>query len=271
MTDPIPAEITYVSGSSATYNSVSYTVSNSAGTLIWQTIPGPILANDSIIYTWTGSVSSCATGNITNTATAKVYGVSPDPSNQVIVSCLAVTPVTLVTFEASPDNMDVILDWSTVAEINNKEFIVMRSTDGVHYDSIGMVPGSGNNMGLRNYKFKDLNAGDNTNELYYKLVQVDYNGDKKPSKVASVDFAVYDNVSIYPNPFTNSTRLKVSSRKDQNISLKIFMITGELIYNSDRYLTNQVITLGDNLSSGVYFLEVIYDDKVKVIKLVKDR
>ncbi len=79
MTDPIPADITFTSAANLG--------SNVAGTVTWPIIAGPMLFNDSITYSWTGSVATCGSGKITNTAYMKMLGITPDPGAQVIVNC----------------------------------------------------------------------------------------------------------------------------------------------------------------------------------------
>ncbi|MFM7022772.1 MAG: gliding motility-associated C-terminal domain-containing protein [Flavobacteriales bacterium] len=91
MTDAIPAEVTFVSAANGG--------TNVAGTVTWPKIAGPVLANDTITYTWTGTVSACTNGSITNTAYVAMKGITPSPGAQNIVTCATV---------ASPTNPGVI-------------------------------------------------------------------------------------------------------------------------------------------------------------------
>ncbi len=87
MVDDLPAEVTFVSATNGG--------TNVAGTVTYPIIAGPMLANDTITYTWTGTVTSCSGGTITNTAYMKMYGIAPDPGAQNIVTCSGSTPVTV--------------------------------------------------------------------------------------------------------------------------------------------------------------------------------
>lgn len=78
----------------------------------------------------------------------------------------------------------------------------------------------------------------------------------------------------YPNPFNPKTTIKFSLPKSENVDLKIYSITGELVYNA----LNNVFTPagyysisfdGSNLSSGVYFYTIkagsYYESKKMVL------
>ena len=87
LSDAIPGEVTFVSASNGG--------TNIAGTVTYPKIAGPVLANDTITYTWTGTVSACTSGKITNTAFMKMMGITPDPGAQNIVACSGSTPLTV--------------------------------------------------------------------------------------------------------------------------------------------------------------------------------
>ncbi len=80
VSDPIPAEVSFVSSPTGT---------NNAGTVEWPLIPGPVLAGTTFQYTWQGTVDACGgSGNIVNVAYANMYG---QPTNSIgaqeIVGC----------------------------------------------------------------------------------------------------------------------------------------------------------------------------------------
>jgi len=88
MTDPLLSNLSFVSAATTTYNATTYTGSNVAGTITWQSIPGPILKNDVVTYTWTAKVTSCSGPTITNIAYAKIYGITPNPAGISTVACV---------------------------------------------------------------------------------------------------------------------------------------------------------------------------------------
>ncbi len=104
VTDPLLSNLSFVSATSATYNAVTYTASNVAGVVTWQSIAGPVLKNSQITYTWTAKVTACSAATITNVAYAKVYGITPDLAATNTVACASTAaschpPVTLTAKE----------------------------------------------------------------------------------------------------------------------------------------------------------------------------
>jgi uncharacterized repeat protein (TIGR01451 family)/gliding motility-associated-like protein len=99
MTDPIPTDLTFTSASNAG--------TNTAGTVTWPVIAGPMLANDSITYTWSGVVATCSSGSIANTAYINMVG---QPTNSIgaqsLVTCNGSTPpVTIPGIIAKNQNL----------------------------------------------------------------------------------------------------------------------------------------------------------------------
>jgi large repetitive protein len=96
-------------------------------------------------------------------------------------------------------------------------------------------------------------------------------GEAKPNDVAAAE------VKVFPNPFTGSLKINISAPSSQNISLKMFDISGKLIFSKNLGQVNGIRT--ENLSSsqlgelvpGTYILQVITNDKnLKTIKLIKN-
>ena len=65
-------------------------------------------------------------------------------------------PVELLSFTAMPEeNNRVRCDWVTASEINNDFFTVERSKDGVTFEALGIVDGSGTTSAVSEYYFYD--------------------------------------------------------------------------------------------------------------------
>ena len=76
-------------------------------------------------------------------------------------------------------------------------------------------------------------------------------------------------VNVYPNPTTSAYQLYVqTSQLSQTIKAKVFDVQGRLMkvlsFNS-----NETITFGSDLKSGVYIVEVREGDKVRTVRVVK--
>jgi hypothetical protein len=103
----------------------------------------------------------------------------------------------------------------------------------------------------------------------------------KASQIANERKSITDvtssQVNVFPNPFTQSLTVNISA-SNQNVSLKLFDITGKLIFTENlgkvQGSTTQTLSSSQlsQLTPGTYILQAVYDDKVKqTFKLIKNR
>jgi hypothetical protein len=107
------------------------------------------------------------------------FGTTPT----VTVITLAVT---LDYFEGVYQDGRNKLRWKTFTEINNDYFEVLRTTDGINYQSIGIVDGAGNSYVGINYSLEDDHFERNTIN-YYRLKTVDFDGVVEYSDIISIN------------------------------------------------------------------------------------
>jgi hypothetical protein len=109
-----------------------------------------------------------------------------------------VLPVKLISFELFNMGTSIEVKWSTASEINNDYFKVERSRDGENWFSIGTVRGAGNSSSRKDYTLTDYSPL--LGEQWYRLVQVDYDGNFEIFDPILVKFTGVERISIYPNP-----------------------------------------------------------------------
>ncbi|MDP4114629.1 MAG: T9SS type A sorting domain-containing protein, partial [Bacteroidota bacterium] len=170
-------------------------------------------------------------------------------------------PVELTSFSANVNGNSVLLTWSTATEKNNMGFEVQRSVNNNNFVSVGFVNGKGTSTSVNNYSFVD-----NTLSLakcYYRLRQVDYNGNFEFSPVIEVESIGISNYTLsqnYPNPFNPSTQIKFALPKDGFVTLKVFNVLGKEVaslVNEQKAAGNYTINFSaKNLSSGIYFYTI---------------
>ena len=78
-----------------------------------------------------------------------------------------------------------------------------------------------------------------------------------------------DTYEAYPTPFDETAMLKVNSIDNVQMKVKVMDSKGMVVYSTNEFYTNQDITIGKGLSTGVYFVEISYQNKLQVVKLVK--
>lgn len=98
-------------------------------------------------------------------------------------------PVTWAGFTAQRQgNGSVDLRWETENETNNEGFHIERSVDGRTFETIGFVAGAGTRAEAQSYFYPDGEAARFTGTiLYYRLRQVDFNGEWSYSVLVSVN------------------------------------------------------------------------------------
>lgn len=107
------------------------------------------------------------------------------PSFDVCYTISCPLPIELLSFTATPNGNSNLLKWSTATETNNDYFAIEKTGDGISWTEIGRVVGAGNSTHILNYQFSDNNliAG----VSYYRLKQVDYNGQYTYSNIVAID------------------------------------------------------------------------------------
>jgi len=129
----------------------------------------------------------------------------------------------------------------------------MRSTDGVAWEAIGQVKGSGNSSEIQSYSFIDRQPISGLS--YYRLDQYDFNGDKNSSGIRSVlNENIGSAVSVYPNPAKNVIYVSVQKNTAE---LSIVDPMGKTVLSTGSgYATSQKLEIDvSSLSAGVYYVK----------------
>jgi len=96
-----------------------------------------------------------------------------------------VLPITLTNFTGHHENRINQLKWETAAEINNDYFTVTRSTDGVLWEPIASIDGTGSSQNTLQYSYNDHNFENTSN--YYRIAQTDFDGTISKSDIVLID------------------------------------------------------------------------------------
>ena len=176
-------------------------------------------------------------------------------------------PIKMTLFTAYKGNRTVVLNWHTSSEINNKIFIVERSssanTSANNFQEIGSVKSRGRENESNTYNFIDEKPLNSKN--YYRLKQVDHDGNSTYSKIVNVDFGKNSTYKIYSNPVKDILHISnlSGSAKISILSLNGSIIDKKEVYNSS-YNWNVKY-----LSAGNYYLQIEENKKVTTLKIVK--
>lgn len=173
----------------------------------------------------------------------------------VLVEPPVTLPVGMTNFVAKKQNEGVTITWTTAYEVNNKSFELYRaSNDGTYVLIATILP-----KGPGNYLYVDAVPlpGDN----YYKLVQIDLDGQKLTSGPIVVNFKVgqQNATSIYPNPVVDKFTVKADGLLNERFKLSLYDLTGKILREfvlSKASLTNGFEVNIVGLNSGFFFAKI---------------
>jgi hypothetical protein len=250
---------------------------------------GSILQTSIMINQYTNSIytplGSAACVNVTNmvinsnTVTATIGTNICIPASLNVVSgpnwgnatmmtsctgCIVLLPVELLSFSGWMEEGTAVLNWETLSERDNCNFILQRSVDGLSYTTISTFNGAVNSDQRLHYQ-----AIDNTIEpgyiYYYRLKQVDCSGKHTYSNVIdlSTNSDIKDKVTVIPNPAYDHITILNSAGSIETVEL--YNAMGELIMRKDFCLT---LDLSD-YAPGIYYLKLERKKRLPLIKKIQ--
>jgi hypothetical protein len=173
-------------------------------------------------------------------------------------------PVELISFTYKSVNYSIKLEWETATEINNNYFEIERRNSDASWAKVGEMQGAGNSNIPSQYFFLDKQFTSN-GIYYYRLKQVDYNGQLKYSNEIEVNVnflpSVYSLENNFPNPFNPSTVIRYSLAFDSNVKLTVYnsigqVVVSELAAGFKKAGTYDINFNAYSMNSGIYFYSI---------------
>ena len=146
---------------------------------------------------------------------------------------LIAAPVELLSFEIQAGGSVAELSWMTASESNNSHFIIERSENGEEFEEVALIPGAGTTQEVQEYEYRDEQAG--VGKKYYRLKQVDFNGDFEYFSIREVDLKAVLEAKIlaaYPNPADDRYNLELFLPKSERSSIIISNLQGHPVYQA---------------------------------------
>ncbi len=176
-------------------------------------------------------------------------------ANFRIQETIVPTPVELTKFTtAIQHNTTVMIEWKTVSEISNNYFEVEKSKNGIDWLPFQKIDGAGNSLIPIHYQTEDKNPFGGIS--YYRLKQVDFNGDYYYSDISKVDLN-NNLLHLYPNPSKDVLIIEGIIHDIHNI--KIYNINGSEISRgkfNTKIINNNLELSIENLALGMYFITI---------------
>jgi len=187
--------------------------------------------------------------------------------NGLKMGTLSTLPIRLLSFSGNRNNDNTNLKWITAYEDRGDRFVIERSLDGLHFDTIGTVNANASN----NYSYSDNNSSP---LLYYRLKIISINGRSFYSNTILLkkNIEIFNNVRLLNNPAHINISLQVTSEKDAALQIILTDLSGRkiLIQNNDvlKGISYLAILLPSNIAKGNYILQIRGKELNKNIKVM---
>ena len=197
-----------------------------------------------------------------------------------LCSCLSTTstlPIELLNFTAVLNgNSSVFLNWTTATEINNKQFDIERSSNGIDFEKIASVSAKENKKNTSVISYEYIDNAPVQGIVYYRLKQIDLDGTFKIYKTVSVETVKNSKVQfiVFPNPNNGTFTMSLDGLKDHNnANITISTPDGRPVY--ERQLlkgelteNKQELNLNLNLTKGLYIATCVIDGVKYPLKII---
>lgn len=208
---------------------------------------------------------------VTDRVTSAVVASADLFKDWILVDNSTPLPVTLLNFDTKCESGLTTLNWSTASEINNDYFIIEKSTDAINFFPIGTIQGNGNSNVVINYSFIDNTP--NFNIAYYRLKQVDFNGnfeyfDIIASNCNSESNFVVNQIILNDNAF----QFSVTTSENEKLNIYLYDYRGRLVTNETKIVNkgaNQINLNNLQLSNSIYMLNIVGEKNHYSTKIFK--
>ncbi len=233
---------------------------------------GSILVTGSTISSLVFKVYLRGDGGLTTWSTATEHtGDAFILSVSSLVATL-VLPVTIYDFTAvAQTNHTTQLQWEMGAEESAMGasagfFDVEYSQDQSAWQSIGIIDAAGNGNNEQSYNFIHTSPSAGIN--YYRLKQVDKEGNFTYSGIRTVFFANAIQLSFYPNPAID--RVVITGSQASLGSVSVMTIDGRQLQENDNFISGGSIDLS-RYPAGIYLLGIRgISGNTQVLKILKN-
>jgi len=214
---------------------------------------------------WTSSTNcETVTPEIMPCSEVRIQIQGPGIPSQTIV-CGSPLPIELMSFYGELTGEGVLLNWVTSTELNNDYFTIERSNDLIYFTDVGTVDGSGTSNSLVDYELLDADSL-GYGVYYYRIKQVDYNGDYEYSYIVYVEINNDTETLVYP---TESRGLFTVNSGIQGLSMVICNEKSEVVLSDTLKLGENKVDMSSQ-ATGIYFVKLFNDSgENRVIKVIK--
>jgi len=179
----------------------------------------------------------------------------------------------VTNFSANPTNSSNRLTWTIASNQSISSFEVEKSTNGTDFKTIAVLTAT-DEFNTENYTYADTAI--NADKIMYRLrVLIRRSQHDFYSRIILIKSKTNldDNIRIMENPVKDKLFFNYNSAKVQEADIRIYSLTGKILFNQkiNSFKGNNLITipLSSGLAPGMYVLEINTDILNQTVKFVK--
>ncbi len=184
---------------------------------------------------------------------------------------LSPLPTHLLDFTVTRQQQSALLNWTSINEINSKDFSVQRSVNGREFSTIGSVNATGNTSQKQSYSFTDISIPTGVEVIYYRLLMNDKDGKSQISKTISFRIGTTKDwsVTLNNNPVYNNINITLQGSISP-IDISVKDVSGKTILRKNAVSANGQLSIeSSGLAPGVYILVAENKIERKAVRFVK--
>lgn len=241
----------------APWGSADYKVYNYISGTGWVTIK-----NSTISSTGYTNVTVTTSGVTRYIAVKNVDACKCFKVDAITYNCTDVVPVEWLSFTGDwVDTEFTKLQWKCAQEINNSHFVVERRAENQDgFTEVGELRGAGNSTEITSYDFIDNVEGLPGMNIYYRIKQVDFDGNYSYSDMIVLSRVNKHTVATFPNPAKDVIHVSLpQGMRTHNLSINIINSIGQnLTDDVTVYPVNGGWEIqSSNLPEGAYFMQIV--------------
>jgi hypothetical protein len=216
-----------------------------------------------------GTLFGLAAGN---NGVGKSYVMDPQLCTPAPASTL---PLQITSFNANViTDSKVLVTWNVSTERNVNSFTVERSTNGLDWKVVAVVPANRNSDKKEFFYITDGHPLPGIS--YYRLRQTDVDNTVFYTDTRKVNIAVLqENVIKVSNPFSSSVAIQLFTLKDEIATIEMRDMSGKIMYYKKHSITpgmnNITIANLSFLSKGTYVVNITRGKQNFVARVIKQQ
>lgn len=231
-----------------------------------------------VIIPWTMQTSPAAIGTCHTTGARTVFADNITSfSPWTAAPQFTILPVNLLKFKAEKvASNEVLLAWQTSNEENHAGFEIEQSFDGAVFEKIGFVGNASGVVNSQQIKYYQFIAPFGEKTTFYRLKQLDHNGQAAYSRIEKVDNQANNSkanlLTVFPNPFADKIEINSNISGETVINALLTDLTGKVLWHFEGSFADFQAQIASLLgyAKGIYFLNFYIGQNSQVLRIVKE-